>query len=103
MRVTFVCGQAEDTWTASYDAIIAPSSSGTALVGIGLDSTTAKVGTTGFAPAGGTTTSTRAAATATVAGLHFLSALEYTVAGTMTGYGQGSSGAQSGLNWSGRF
>ncbi len=103
-RVTFVTGQPDDVWTFSYDAITTASSSGYAATGLGLDTTAAFAGTTGYSVAN-STVQTHADASAQVSGQHFMSAIEFTNAGTMTGFGTSGAGASilSGLVWSGRY
>lgn len=105
-RVTFVVGQAEDEWTARYNAVTQASSSGYAATGVGLDTTASYSGTTSFFAASGASSSASSEASAVgVVGQHYLAAIEYTSAGTMTGYGTSGAGSviESGMKWSGRF
>lgn len=105
MRVTFVCGQAENEWSAEYSGLVLPSSTGAACTGVGFNSTTTYQGTTGYVPSGAGISQARGCASAVAVGLNYLSAIELTVAGTMTGYGTNGAGGYiiSGLNWSGWF
>lgn len=90
MRVEFISGRQEDIVAARY---LAPSSSSTGvsgLGGVGFDSTTAASGTYALASVPTTGTSIVAAVSeyaTTCLGYHYMQALEYAAASTVTFYG----------------
>jgi len=105
-RVSYVCGLAEDSVVAAYQLIGFSDVLGNAQAsGIGVDSTTAFTGMTGYynqAQAGGHFG--RYDGMPGI-GFHYLSALEYRSAGTQTFLGDGGTPTwtQSGLSFTGRF
>ncbi len=101
-RVTYVTGLPEDPWSADYSAFQQASSTGYALAGVGLDTTSTPSGIQSFFVTGGTPSMPVCHMAARgIIGQHFMSAIEFTFAGTMTGFGM--NGAQSGLSWAGRY
>jgi hypothetical protein len=97
-RINFVLGVAEDAVRA--DACAGATNSGTGAVAgtaIGLDSATVPTGLTGFGQVVGNTSMTGRYAGNPGVGLHYLQALEYATAATITFYGL-NVGLQTGIS-----
>ncbi len=107
VRLAYVAGLAEDVWGARYNGLTTASSTGNAGIGVGSNTTTAFSGTSVYVSTGVSFVPGMAECVQNgLLGQNFLAAIEYTNAGTMTGYGAaGSSPAflQTGLTWTGMY
>jgi len=102
IRVTFVAGLPEAPWSADYSALQQASSTGYGAAGIGFDTTSAAFGIQCFFATAALPSMSVGRMTARgLIGQHFMSAIEYTNVGTMTGFGSNS--GQSGLSWAGSY
>jgi hypothetical protein len=102
-RLTFVVGLPEDTWEARYNAHTLGNTTSYTAIGVGLDTTTAFSGQTGYLTNQSTTLTLPSSALAQVSGQHFFSAIEFVGGGTSTFFGSAATGLQSGLIWEGRY
>lgn len=104
-RVSFVSGWEEDTFLAHYQAFVTTAGGGTTCsVGVGIDVVNAFSGRFGQMNLASTTQSKEGDAVMTALGFHFMSAVESSVTGTTTFYGDnGGTVVQTGLMFNGRF
>jgi len=89
-RISFVCGAAEDIWTAKYTGVGTNAASGFVYKGVGFDSTTTPFGFTGTNQVTSATTFANGEYWTTSLGFHNVYALELVSAGTGTIFGNTS-------------
>lgn len=102
-RVTFVTGLAEDAWRADYDAIGYFNTTSYSTVGLGLNTTTAPTGITGYLNANNVPSLAAGHAVVQTLGANYLSAIEYVAGGTTKFIAGSTTGVQPGLTWEGRY
>lgn len=86
MRVSFVLGLAEDAIHCLYGTVVDPGVGGQALIGIGIDTTTASTSPYASVPASTSISATADYTSAPLLGFHYAGANEFVVAGTSTFY-----------------
>lgn len=102
IRHSFVVGLAEDPIDARYYGMFnATVGTSAGLIGVGFDSTTAFTGTTAYMAVSGIASQVAFCAIYPPIGMHYVSALEYCQAGTVTYYGDlgGAIAWQSGFSF----